>query len=83
MRLKLADEETDIDLAALQGLWSVEQYLKLTDQTKRLIEYTDGVIEVLPMPTKYHQATSKVLFLALHRNSMTIRGLAHAIRPAH
>jgi Uma2 family endonuclease len=65
MRLKLADEETEIDLAALQGLWSVEQYLKLTDQTNRLIEYTDGVIEVLPMPTKYHQAISKVLFLAL------------------
>src|ERR1044071_5676721 len=65
MHLKLADEETEIDLAALQGLWSVEQYLKLTDQTNRLIEYTDGIIEVLPMPTKYHQAISKFLFLAL------------------
>lgn len=65
MHLKLADEETEIDLAALQGLWSVEQYLKLTGQTNRLIEYTDGVIEVLPMPTKYHQAISKLLFLAL------------------
>jgi Uma2 family endonuclease len=65
MHLKLAGEETEIDLAALQGLWSVEQYLKLTDQTNRLIEYTDGVIEVLPMPTKYHQAISKLLFLAL------------------
>jgi len=65
MHLKLADEETEIDLAALQGLWSVEQYLKLTNQTTRLIEYTDGVIEVLPMPTKYHQAISKLLFLAL------------------
>src|SRR5262245_47000295 len=65
MRLKLADEATEIDLAALQGLWSVEQYLKLTEQTNRLIEYTDGVIEVLPMPTKYHQAISKMLFLAL------------------
>ena len=65
MHLKLADEETEIDLTALQGLWSVEQYLKLTDQTNRLIEYTDGVIEVLPMPTKYHQAISKLLFLAL------------------
>ena len=41
MHLKLAGEETEIDLAALQGLWSVEQYLKLTDQTNRLIEYTD------------------------------------------
>jgi Uma2 family endonuclease len=65
MRLKLADDETEIDLEALQGLWSVEQYLKLTNQTNRLIEFTDGVIEVLPMPTKYHQAVSRVLFLAL------------------
>lgn len=65
MRLKLADDETEIDLATLQGLWSVEQYLKLTSQTNRLIEFTDGVIEVLPMPTKYHQAVSRVLFLAL------------------
>jgi Uma2 family endonuclease len=65
MRLKLADDETEIDLEALQGLWSVEQYLKLTNQTNRLIEFTDGVIEVLPMPTKYHQAVSRILFLAL------------------
>jgi Uma2 family endonuclease len=65
MRLKLANEETEIDLAALQGLWSVEQYLRLTNQTSRLIEFTDGIIEVLPMPTKYHQAISKLLFLAL------------------
>jgi Uma2 family endonuclease len=65
MQLKLAGEETDIDLASIQGLWSVEQYLRLTDQTNRMIEFTDGVIEVLPMPTKYHQAISKLLFLAL------------------
>ena len=74
MHLKLADEETEIDLAALQGLWSVEQYLKLTDQTNRLIEYTDGVIEVLPMPTKYHQAISKLLFLALLAAAQRIGG---------
>lgn len=65
MRLKLADDETEIDLGALQGLWSVEQYLTLTNQTNRMIEFTDGVIEVLPVPTKYHQAVSRVLFLAL------------------
>ena len=74
MHLKLADEETEIDLAALQGLWSVEQYLRLTDQTNRLIEYTDGVIEVLPMPTKYHQAISKLLFLALLAVAQRIGG---------
>lgn len=55
----------ELDLDALQGLWTEAQYLKLTDQSNHLIEFTDGVIEVLPMPTKYHQAISRVLFLAL------------------
>lgn len=65
MRMALAEEITDIDLASLQGSWSVEQYLRLTDQTNRLIEYTDGRIEVLPMPTENHQAMLEWLFLAL------------------
>jgi Uma2 family endonuclease len=55
----------EIDLLPLQGLWTVEQYLKLTDQTNQLIEFTDGVIEVLSMPTDKHQAISRLLFLAL------------------
>lgn len=55
----------EVDLLPLQGLWTVEQYLKLTDQTNQLIEFTDGVIEVLPMPTEKHQAISRLLFLAL------------------
>jgi Uma2 family endonuclease len=59
------NDMAELDLAPLQGLWTVEQYLKLTNQTNQLIEFTDGVIEVLPMPTKYHQAISKFLFLAL------------------
>ncbi|RRR70527.1 MAG: Uma2 family endonuclease [Candidatus Viridilinea halotolerans] len=65
MRLQLAGDTTDIDLASLQGLWSVEQYLKLSNQTSRLLEFTDGVIEVLPMPTKRHQAISLFMLLAL------------------
>ncbi len=65
MQMLLAGEPTEIDLDSLQGLWSEEQYLRLTQQTKRLIEFTDGVIEVLPMPTRKHQAISRFLFLAL------------------
>lgn len=65
LKLTWPNEMTEIDLASLQGLWTVEQYLALTNQTSRLIEFTDGVIEVLPMPTKYHQAISRFLFLAL------------------
>lgn len=58
-------DELEVDLLALQGLWTEQQYLKLTDQTSHLIEFTDGAIEVLPMPTDKHQAISQFLFLAL------------------
>jgi hypothetical protein len=50
--------ETDgvaIDLAPLQGLWTVDQYLKLTDYTRCLVEFSHGNLEVLPMPTQRHQ----------------------------
>lgn len=55
----------EVDLLPLQGLWTEEQYLKLTDQTNHLIEFTDGVIEVLPRPTDKHQMILRVIFLAL------------------
>lgn len=54
-----------IDLAPLQGLWTPEQYLTLTDHTPCLVEFTDGAIEVLPMPTDKHQSIIALLFLAL------------------
>ena len=44
------------DLLPRQGCWSDEEYLWLTDHTNRLIEFTDGHIEELPMPTDTHQA---------------------------
>ena len=40
MQMLLAGELTEIDLEALQRLWSEEQYLRLTQQTKRLLEFT-------------------------------------------
>jgi Uma2 family endonuclease len=54
----------EIDLLPLQGLWTEEQYLRLTDQTNRFIEFNKGSVEVLPMPTRKHQAISRFLFLA-------------------
>src|SRR5437868_9206028 len=57
-------DELAVDLLPLQGLWTEQQYLKLTDQTPHLIEFTDGILEVLPMPTDKHQAISQFLFLA-------------------
>lgn len=44
-----------------QGCWTDEEYLVLTEHSNRLIEFTDGYLEALPMPTDYHQAM--VLFL--------------------
>ena len=44
-----------------QGAWNEDAYLWLTDQSNRLIEFTDGCIEELPMPSFTHQ--SILLFL--------------------
>jgi Uma2 family endonuclease len=49
----------------LQGTWTVEQYLRLTDRSKRPFEFTDGQLELLPMPTDKHQAISKFLLFVL------------------
>jgi Uma2 family endonuclease len=65
--LKLVREADglELDLLPLQGLWTEDQYLALTDHTNRLIEFTDGVIEVLPMPTDKHQVMLLFLYDAL------------------
>lgn len=67
-RLRMSWEEDDLllDLDSLQGSWTAEQYLLLTDQTNRLIEFTDGYVEVLPMPTDSHQVLLRFVFLALY-----------------
>jgi Uma2 family endonuclease len=46
-----------------QGDWSVEDYLAL--DTGRLVEFSDGYIEILPMPTEEHQLILIFLFDAL------------------
>jgi hypothetical protein len=51
LRVVDADNDTVLDLQLLQGLWTQAQYLTLTDYSRRLLEFTDGYIEVLPMPT--------------------------------
>ena len=62
LRMVRAVDGLDLTLEPLQGLWSVEQYLKLSNQTNHLIEFTDGVIEVLPMPTRDHQVILAFLY---------------------
>ena len=49
------------ELLPRQGEWGEGDYLWLTDRTNRLIEFSDGRIEVLPLPTDKHQ--SILLFL--------------------
>ena len=65
LRIVTADDCTVADLSALQRFWTEAQYLTLTNHSHRLIEFTDGCIEILPMPTQRHQAISRFLFLAL------------------
>ena len=45
-----------------QGNWSDEDYLWLTDATNRLVEFTDGLVEALPMPTSTHQLALSFLY---------------------
>ena len=65
LQIVTRDAHTVIDLKTLQGLWTQAQYLELTEHAKLLLEFTDGHLEVLPMPTDRHQAISQYLFLAL------------------
>jgi Uma2 family endonuclease len=49
-----------------QGEWSEEEYFELTDHSNRRIEFTDGRLEFLPMPTEIHEAFVQLLLFALH-----------------
>ncbi len=62
-----------MELLPNQGSWTEEQYLAFTDHTNRLIEFTDGFVEFLPMPTDRHQSILEFLFLAFHA-FVTARG---------
>src|SRR5271166_4281544 len=60
----LASPERLLDILDRQGSWTEEEYLSLTDHTTRLVEFTDGFLELLPMPTDYHQAMVQFLLYA-------------------
>jgi Uma2 family endonuclease len=65
LRIAAPGDEMVVNLEPLQGLWTIEQYLAMTDHSRRLLEYTDGSIELLPMPTDKHQVISRFLLFAL------------------
>ena len=50
------------DVLPAQGSWSDDGYLWLTDHSNRPIEFTDGCIEELPMPTFTHQSVLLLLY---------------------
>jgi Uma2 family endonuclease len=62
LKLIRRSDGIELDLLPLQGLWTVAQYLTLTNQTNHLIEFSDGDIEVLPMPTRRHQVILLLLY---------------------
>jgi Uma2 family endonuclease len=48
-----------------QGDWSDAEYLALQNKTNRMVELSDGYVEVLPMPNPFHQRVVKFLFRLL------------------
>jgi Uma2 family endonuclease len=71
-----------------QGEWSEEEYLRLTDGTNRRIEYTDGRLKFLAMPTEIHETLAELLFFSLrefveHRKlgKVHMSGIRLRIRP--
>lgn len=83
-----AAESARTDLAALlraapppQGAWSDEDYLWLTDRGGRLVEFTDGHLRELPMPTFTHQAVLLFFYRLLHDWLAPRGGVAMAALP--
>ena len=69
-----AEPEPAWDIARLfppQGQWSEEDYFAL--DTNRLVELSDGFIEVLPMPTMVHQL---IVVLSARRRSRRLPPLS-------
>ncbi|MYB38143.1 MAG: Uma2 family endonuclease [Gammaproteobacteria bacterium] len=59
----------------LPGKWDDEAYLTLAESVRRLVEMTDGVVEVLPPPTIDHQHMLGWLFEAFRRHIADAGGM--------
>ena len=65
------------DIASLfpaQGHWAVEDYLNL--DTNHLVEFSHGIVEVLPMPSDKHQAIVIHLIMLLSVLAQLLGGVA-------
>ncbi|HMA36204.1 MAG TPA: Uma2 family endonuclease [Chloroflexia bacterium] len=79
LEVKLVGPATglEVDLLSLQGLWTVPQYLKITDSTRYLIEFTTGALEILPMPTEQHQTILEFFYRAFFVWLAQVGGRVH------
>lgn len=50
-----------------QGGWTETEYLALQKRSNQLVELSDGYIEVLPMPSPFHQRVVRFLFRLLEQ----------------
>ena len=66
-----------------QGAWSDDAYLWLTDHSNRLIEFTDGHVQELPMPTFTHQAVLLIPLRPVPRLPQAARRRRNGGRAAH
>ena len=64
----------------VQGAWTTEEYLSLV--TERRVEYVDGCLEFLPVPTKFHQWIAGFLYRHLF-SSITDRGLGYVFQAGY
>lgn len=74
------------EILPYQGEWSESEFLKLID--RRHVEFTDGDIEILPMPTTKHQRILSFLFRLLfalsqssHPGEVLPAGVKLQVRP--
>ena len=65
-------------LFPMQGEWTEQEYLDLTNATNRLVELSNGTIEVLPMPTRTHQRILLYLYRLLFE-AIEARGLGSVL----
>jgi Uma2 family endonuclease len=59
-------KETVLELLPSQGQWTEEEYLVLTEHSNRLVEFTDGFLDILPIPTDKHQTILAFLYRAFY-----------------
>ena len=69
MLRELANTEPAWEIAELfppQGHWTIDDYLALDGKNNHLVEFSQGTVEVLPMPSIHQQRIARTLFHLLY-----------------